>query len=144
MRRRLELLISSYLERKFIPLLEKGEQCLALCNPSNPDEPGCVRFFPFGYDDTSTFWPRWKMMHMVVNLWLRPDAGKRHTHKGWSITLVLAGTGTEDTERVKRKLHFCSLVFRNHKTPHRFVVDEGTMMWTLFIYGPRKHEQVWV
>jgi hypothetical protein len=96
-----------------------------------------------GYDDMNSIWPKWKMMHLVVNLWLRPDTGKRHSHKGWSITLVLAGSGTEDTENTKRKLRFCSLVFRGHKTPHRFVVDEGTMMWTLFIYGPRKHEQVW-
>lgn len=142
--RKLELLVSSYLERKFLPLLEGGQNYLVLGNPSVPNEPGCVRFFPFGYDDATTFWPKWKMMHVVVNLWLRPDTGKRHTHKGWSITFVLAGTGTEDTERTKHKLHFCSFIFRDHKTPHRFVVDEGTLMWTLFIYGPRKYEQKWI
>jgi hypothetical protein len=142
--KRLELFISSYLERKYIPLLETGGQYIVLHNPTNPDEPGCIRFFPFGYDNADTFWPKWKMMHVVINLWLRPDTGKRHSHKGWSITLVLTGTGTEDTEKNKRRLCCGSLVFRDHQTPHRFVVDEDTAMWTLFIYGPRKHEQVWV
>lgn len=140
---KLELFIRAHLERKFIPLLENKGRCIILSNPSNPDEPGCVRFFPFGYDDASSIWPRWKMMHIVVNLWFKPDTGKRHSHKGWSTTLVLAGTGTEDTEDTKRRLRFLSLVFRGYKTPHRFVVDEDTMMWTLFIYGRRKHEQVW-
>ena len=144
MREKIEKFITGYLERKFVPVLKSGSGFMLLSSPDYPQEKGCARFFPFGYDDHLSIWPRWKLMHAVVNLWVASDHGRRHTHKGWSISIVLSGNAIEDRSYMKQELRPGSIVIRGPCVLHRFLVPKGKVAWTLFIYGRRKHEQIWV
>ena len=112
MREKIEKFITEYLQRKFVPVLKSGSGYMLLSSPDYPQEKGCVRFFPFGYDDHLSIWPRWKLMHAVVNLWVASDHGRRHTHKGWSISIVLPGNAIEDRSYMKQELRPGSIVIR--------------------------------
>lgn len=111
------------------------------------------RYMPFWLDEwidengkVQNKLPWWRPFNFLIHQWAPEyEDGERefHDHPRWSITLVLRGEIVEETPWGRKLLKPGSIVIRSRKYIHRLRVAPEWMdkVWTLFIVGPRSHQQ---